>query len=202
MWLTELVQPILFILKWLCRFVLLFYFLRVMVIIFFGKTISDSRRLQEALAMAYTLVAAWLILQSTNAILPFVQNIINSVVLVSMPTTIINFVLVICSGLVCTAFICNFSRSLWMLKSLDHAVFESVPKWEKLSAISTSKKIFEFATRTVAALLFIGIELQLEKLSTSSSRGDVTSLAIGEAPQNCLAAAGWYGFFLYVCFFS
>ena len=194
----EFVQPTLSFLKWLCRIILFFYFIKVMADVFFVKTEKKSPRLREAMAMAYTLVAAGLIFQSTNAILPFVQDILNSIVKLHTPHYLLRFVLVICSGLVCSAFICNFSRSLWMLKSLDHAVFEPVPEWERLLTAKTWKNVIEFMTRTVAALLFIFIELQLEKLATHSAKEDVIRLAMGEAPHNHLADAGGYGFFLYL----
>jgi hypothetical protein len=195
---AEYVQPLLGVLKWLCYIVLLLYLGRVLVFIFRGKSKGDPHRLREAMAMAYTVVAAYFIFRSADAIQPFVVNIVEAGGLVHTPTPIINIVLIVCAGIVCTAFICNFSRSLWMLKSLDHGIFEPVPEWEDLLS-SLGKRAFEFTTRTIAALLFIALEFRLERLASGSAAENVNLLASGATPRNYLTDAGRYGLYLYFC---
>jgi len=97
------------------------------------------------------------------------------------------------SAFVFTAFICNFSRSLWMLKSLDHALFEPVPQWGELSGRSARKRAAEFATRTVAAVLFILVEFRLERLAATQTQSFV--------PNENLVLAGKWGLLLYATLF-
>lgn len=189
---AEYVQPILAFFKCICYLILIFYLIRITIFIFFGKKNSDLHRLREAMALAYTFVAAIFVYKSIKGIQPFIQNILEAVVQ-AYP------LVALCSGLVFTAFICNFSRALWMLKSLDHAMFEPVPNWETLSSARTHKLVFEFLTRTTAALLFIRVELELDKLSTSSLRENITKLASGASPHSYLAVAGLFALFLYIC---
>lgn len=186
---ADYVPGILKIFQLLCYVVLIFYVLQVVLFIFRGKTSNDPHRLREALAMAYTVVAVYYIFHSTGAIHPFVSNVIDAGSLIGRGTPAsMAPILVLCAGLVCVAFICNFSRSLWMLKSLDHAIFEPVPEWENLSE-QTSKRLLEFSTRTVAALLFIRLEFELKHLAGSDK--NVSGIYFTQA--------GWYGILLYTC---
>ena len=194
---AESVPRILTFLSLLCYIALFFYLFRILTFILRGKTKLGTNGLREAMAMAYTIVAARLIFLSTDAIPRFVQNVLEAVGLVHVPSAGMSIGLTLCAGFVCAAFICNFSRSLWMLKSLDHAVFEPVPDWENLSA-PTPKRFLEFITRTAAALLFIYIEFILEKLADSSAIDDVNLLETGGSPHNYLAEAGRIGLFLYL----
>lgn len=204
---ADLVQPTLMALRWLCYLALLFYLLKVLSFIFKGKKPSgahhqpreaaskgDAHRLREAMALGYTGVAAYFIFYATGAIQSFTGNVLNTGTLVNTPTEVNQF-LVICAGVICVAFICNFCRSLWMLKLLDHAVFEPVSDWEQLTA-SLSKRLCEFIPRVAAALLFIVLELELEKLGHSSPEGDV---AKGASTYTHLTDTGLYGLALYTC---
>jgi len=190
-------QLTIYTLKCVCYLTLAFYFIKVMAFLLRGHPAARSHRLREAMATAYTLVAVVLISLSTEAILPFIQNVLETVDLVHTPPTYMRISLALCAGLVCTAFICNFSRSLWTLKSLDHGIFEPVPEWADLSESRPRQLRLEFAVRTIAALLFIALEFDLKKIATASLTEDVIDLARGGTPQNYLSQAGGRGLLLY-----
>ena len=199
MFFAELVQPILRALRLLCYVVLLFYLFKVLVFIFRGKVIGSSEtlsghthRLREAMALAYTGVAAYFIFHSISAVQSFTDKVLDAGTSVNSPV-MMNQILVIAAGVICVAFICNFCRSLWMLKLLDHAVFEPVPNWEQLTN-TTFKRAFEFITRATAALLFICLELQLEKLGSSTPEMAVVG---GAKSYANLSTAGLFGLALY-----
>jgi hypothetical protein len=195
------VQPVMKSLKFLCWGVLAFYVSRVFISVVRGPSQDGSRGhgLREAMAMAYTAVAAYLIASAAGAIQLFVTAILDSVSL--LQTGIESWVLtllVLSSSCVCAAFICNFSRSLWMLKSLDHAVYGPVPEWGALSEISRWKKLAEFSTRTVAALLFIVVEFRLERFADAQTSANALTLAsMDELQHNSLSEAGRGGLWLY-----
>jgi hypothetical protein len=176
--LAEIVNPVLSGLAWLCYIVLSIYILRIGVFIVRGKEAKDSHRMREAMAMGYTIFAAFYISSSIVALNPFVQNVLQVVSLLRMqPSSWINSLIALCAGSVCAAFICNFSRSLWMLKSLDHGQFEAVPEWGDLFSTS-GRRFFEFSTRAIAATLFISLELEFEKLGTYSPEDVIRSSTV------------------------
>ena len=193
---ADIVAPILSTLEYLCVFVLAFYTMRVVVFVIRGRNPKDDHRMREAMAMAYTVVAAWFIFFAIGAIHPFVQNIIEAVGVVAAPSIQIRILLAISSAFVCSAFLCNFSRSLWMLKSLDQGLFDPVPEWETLTGTKL-KRFFEFATRTVAALLFIVLEFQLERFAASRKNSDVAIQLGADSPDRYLTQAGFLGLLLY-----
>src|ERR1700738_448939 len=184
---ASLVQPILTSLRWSCYLVLLFYVYGVLKIVFQGRPPEESHRLREAMALGYTAVAGYFIFYSTAAIQLFANSVLDTGSSVRAPAAI-NIILVLCAGLICFAFICNFCRSLWMLKLLDHAIFEPVPGWETLIN-STCNRLVEFLPRAVAAILFICIESKLEKLGSSSPEG---SIVRGASSYPGLAGAGLF----------
>lgn len=198
MLLADYMKYILDGLRFLCLLVLAFYLLKVVKSIVFGRTPDDRHRFREAMAMGYTFFGAFFILYSVNALNPFVQSVAQAGERVGSPPQDIGIFLRLCAALVCSAFICNFSRSLWMLKSLDHAVFEPVPDWETLSE-PVGKRFVEFITRTVAAVLFIFLELELEKLGNSHLSETLQQSSSGTTPTSPLTSAGGYGIFLYLC---
>lgn len=193
---AEVVQPILNLLGKLCYVVLAVYISRVFLFIILGNRTGDSHRLREAMAMAYTLAAAVLIGYSVSAIAPFVTNIQEATNGLTVSAAGFGSYLSLCAGLVCAAFICNFSRSLWMLKSLDHAVFEPIPDWEDLSG-STLKRFLEFLPRAFAAVLFICLEFELKAMAGTIRAKDAALVASGTSPRNYLDEAGRYGLALY-----
>lgn len=178
-----------------CWFILGVYVVRVFIFILFHG--EEGRRMREAMAVGYTMVAAYFIFNATKAIPNFVQRIVGDAGSIGSTTSAINTLLVICSVVICAAFICNFSRSLWMLKNLDHAVFEPVPEWEQLST-PKFKRIFEFFTRMGAALLFIYLEFKLEKVAHVQGVTDVGLIAHGSPPTRPLSQAGFVAIFLYL----
>lgn len=194
---ASLVPPILASLKYLSYGVLVFYVLRVVIVVFNGKRPEESRRLREAMALGYTAVAAYFIYYSAPAIQIFANNVLDTGSSIDAPSSI-NTIVVILAALICFAFICNFCRSLWMLKLLDHAIFEPVPGWKALTD-TTPKLLAEFAPRAAAAVLFICLEFRLEKIGNWSPDDSVLVLANGGVPPNYLADAGKYGMYLYGC---
>jgi hypothetical protein len=186
--LSSIVQPLMDGSRYVCWVLLAFYMWRVLLFVFKGKKEGGARRdgMREAMAMAYTLVAAYFILSATKAVQPFMVNILDSVSsLRPQPQAEELTLLELMSAFVFTAFICNFSRSLWMLKSLDHALFEPVPQWGELSGRSAWKRAAEFATRTVAAVLFILVEFRLERLAATQTQSFVPNENL------VLAGGGW-----------
>jgi hypothetical protein len=179
---------------WVCWIVLLIYAVKVLTFIVF--TCEDGRRMREAMAVGYTAVAAYFTWEATKAIPNFVQRVVGDGGSVGYTTPGIYAILVVCSCVICAAFICNFSRSLWMLKNLDHAVFEPVPQWEQLST-PIGKRTFEFLTRMAAALLFIYLEFKLEKVSHPHAINEVELVAQGSSPTKPLSQAGGVAVFLY-----
>jgi hypothetical protein len=189
-------------LEFLCWALLTFYVLRVVVFIIKGpnETVPHRNRMREAMAMAYTAVAAYFIAAATRAIEPFMANIISSVsVLVPAVPWQLLVVLGLSSACVCTAFLCNFSRSLWQLKSLDHAIFAPVPEWDDLSDRSGPKKVAEFLTRSVAAVLFIVVEFRLERFAETPAR---LSLVASRTESTSLAVAGLWALGVYIALIS
>lgn len=183
-------------LKIFCYFILAFYLIRVLKFIIWGKSNKDPHRLREALSMVYTIFASYFIFISIDSIIPFVQNIVERLNhLISTPAIIIT--INILSGFVCAAFICNFSRSLWMLKTLDHSIFDPVPDWKTLSA-NKYKRWFEFITRTIAAVLFILLEEKLKDISLSTHLNELKSLSVSPFLQNNMSDAGKLGLLLYL----
>ena len=135
---------------------------------------------------------------ATEALPNFVQRIVGDGSSIGATTRGIYALLVVCSVMICAAFICNFSRSLWMLKNRDHAVFEPVPQWEQLTT-PTFPRISEFGTRMAAALLFIYLEFKLEKLGHPQGIADVKNMVTeGLSPTRPLSQAGFIAIFLYV----
>jgi hypothetical protein len=191
----NVVQFLMAVFRYVCWGLLAYYVVRVASVVFRGAKNGGARRdgMREAMALSYTVVAAIFIGWAPNAMPRFVGNILESVGgLRPLPPTWMQTMLVLSSALVCTAFICNFSRSLWMLKSLDHAVFEPVPQWEELSGQYAWKKAAEFITRTVAALLFILVEFRLEQVARTPQLFE-----IGDSVAENLARAGTLGLGLY-----
>jgi hypothetical protein len=199
--LHDFVRPVMSTLKGLCWVMLGFYVLRVGIFVVQGPPEGRAPRhgMREAMAMAYTVVAAYFIASATSAIQLFVYAILDSVSLLrTTPAPWILGLLVLSSACVCAAFICTFSRSLWMLKTLDHAIFGPVPEWAELSEQSPGKKITEFATRTAAALLFIVVEFRLERFAdVQTSRNALTLASIDQMQHSSLAQAGLWGLWLY-----
>lgn len=189
------VQAFLVSLQYACYVVLAFYVFRVLVVVSKGKKLEESHRLREAMALGYTAVAAYFIVYSTRAIQLFANSVLDVGTPVNAPAAI-NLLVVICAGLICFAFICNFCRSLWMLKLLDHGIFEPVEEWEKLTD-STPSRLVEFIPRTLAAILFICLESKLEKLGDFTLDDSLTSLINGSSPPHYLTQAGVIGLALY-----
>jgi len=179
---------------WMCWIILILYALRVLLFILFGC--EEIRRMREAMAVGYSAVAVVFTFQATWAIPNFVQRIVGDGSSIGSPTRGIYALLVICSLIICAAFICNFSRSLWMLKNLDHAVFEPVPDWEDLTKTKL-KRIAEFGTRMVAALLFIYLEFKLEKLAQPHGVAEVGLVSEGGSATRPLSQAGFVAIGLY-----
>jgi hypothetical protein len=157
---------------------------------------EEIRRMREAMAVGYSAVAVVFTFQATWAIQHFVQRIVGDGSSIGSPSRSIYALLVICSLIIYAAFICNFSRSLWMLKNLDHAVFEPVPKWEELT-VPKLKRIAEFGTRMAAALLFIYLEFKLERLAQPHGAAEAGSIAGGASATRPLSDAGFVAIFLY-----
>jgi hypothetical protein len=178
---------------WGCWIVLIIYAVHVLIFILWHGKI---RRMREAMAVGYTAVAAYYTALATYALPNFVQRVVGDGGSIGSPTSGIYALLVICSSIICAAFICNFSRSLWMLKNLDHAVFAPVPRWRQLSS-PMLKRSPEFLTRMAAALLFIVLELQLEKVAHPHGVNEVNQVAQGSPTTKLLSQAGLIGFFLY-----
>jgi hypothetical protein len=202
---ADLIQPIINALQTLCYVVLLFYLAQVLSFVCRGKTPPSagastdapipgrSHRLREAMALGYTGVAAYSIYFATNAIRTFTSRALSTGTQLNTPV-VVNQIVVIASALICVAFICNFCRSLWMLKLLDHAIFEPVKDWDTLTS-TTKKRLPEFFTRAAAALLFIGLERQLEKLGSATPE---TQVVLGARSYTHLSSAGLFGLFLYL----
>jgi len=179
---------------WMCWIVLILYAVRVFLFIVVGC--EEDRRMREAMAVGYSAVAFVFTFQATSAIRVFVQRIVGAGSSIGSPTQSIYGLLVICSLIIFAAFICNFSRSLWMLKNLDHAVFEPVQNWDKLT-LPKLKRLCEFGTRMAAALLFIYLEFQLEKLAQPHGAAEAGSIAGGASATRPLSDAGFVAIFLY-----
>jgi hypothetical protein len=184
-------------LRGVCYLVLVFYAVRAIRLITVGHGGHHATsQWREAMALVYTLVAAYFIFVSTRAIPTFSQNIVDGVGRVpNMPPGLIAFSY-LAAGLVFAAFICNCSRSLWMLKSLDHGIFEPIPEWEELSE-PWGKRIPEFVTRSIAAGLFILLEFELKKLSSWSYLKDLSVSQSGGIPGAGLSDIGKFALGLY-----
>jgi hypothetical protein len=194
---ADLTGPFLNVTEVFCKVMLFFYLLKVLKTIVWGRKGHHAEPLREAMAFAYTAIAAYFIFGGIGAIRMFVKNVLEIGEIVHVPAAG-NIFLVVCAALVCAAFLCNFSRSLWMLKNLDHGVYDPVKNWAELTR-PPRKRVLEFATRTGAALLFIMIELELESFAHHS---EVANLAYAEAASSVpdhLRAAGGYGIGLYIC---
>jgi len=178
-----------------CWIVLMIYAGRVMLFILW--TSGQARRMREAMAVGYTAAATYFTFYATKAMLNFVQRVVGDGSSIGTTTSGMYAALVGCSLVIFVAFICNFSRSLWMLKSLDHAVFEPVPKWKQLSR-PMCKRLFEFSTRIAAAVLFIMFELQLENVADPHALKDVHLATERSISTQSLSQAGGIAVFLYL----
>ncbi len=192
----RVVPLVLWTLRGVCYIALGFYLARAVLLVVVGRDDHKGSGFREAMAMVYTLLAASFIYSSIRAIPTFVENIVDGVSRVlHLPGEMLVF-LYAAGGLVFAAFICNCSRSLWVLKSLDHGLFEPVARWEQLSR-PMGKRFVEFTTRTVAAGLFIKLEFELKELAKSSPVDEVTRLYQGVYPSYDLSDAGGVGIKLY-----
>src|SRR5436309_1587212 len=107
---ADFVQPISLALVWTCRAVLTFYVCRVGLVVLRG-----NHRLREALALAYTLFAASVIFLAIGAIDRFTQSVSQGINVLAQPSPGFRVLIALYSACVFSSFICNFSRSLWML---------------------------------------------------------------------------------------
>jgi len=183
--------------RYVCYAILTFYALRVLLAIVFGQSGGHEHRLREAMALGYTAIAVYFIGSGTGAIQMFVKSVQATGKQLSVPDWA-NVVLAGCATVICVAFLCNFSRSLWMLKSLDHGVYEPITGWRDLTARSPKRQLFEFFTRTCAALLFIQVEHKLEELAQHTGAQDVRAAMDHALAPDYLSAAGWWGVALYL----
>lgn len=186
-----------------CYGALVFYLFRTAWLFLGRRSWGDKHALRESMAAAYTVVAAYLIGMSVNAMRPFVDNVGQSANFLTQSPLLAVSVRIV-AAIVFTAFLTNCSRSLYVLKGLDHAFFEPVPEWETLATFPL-KRLFEFSTRAVAAGLFISLEYQLKviasgttALSSATSASQPFQNLIASPALDALTLAGACGMALYL----
>ena len=127
----------------------------------------------EGLALTYLAAATWFTIGAVAAIPRFTHHcidVLSYLPALSIPKLVVQLVALAATFMV-TAFICNFARSLYMLKSLDHGVYEPVPDW-KQKLTRDAKGYSEFVTRLIAAILFLVLEYQLKAVAHPVTVGD------------------------------
>lgn len=191
-----MITDVLSILKWICIIVLSFYIIRVILLVFFGKSNHDNHRLRGSMALIYAVFAAYFIYKSIVFIPFLVNSIVGGISLGNIKYSWLILLLYITIGTVFTAFLCNFSRSLWMLKSLENGIFEAVPDWNDLTK-PISKRFIEFFIRSIAAFLFILLEFEFEKISHYSLVDDIKILNSNSIPEYNISSIGVLGIYLY-----
>lgn len=179
-----------------CCAILVVYALRVLIAIVRGHGGGGQHRMREAMALGYTLIAAYFIFSGSGAIRMFAESVLTTGRELRLPDWT-NTALVVCATFICAAFLCNFSRSLWMLKSLDHGLYEPIDDWGQLTARRPVQQFFEFLTRTCAAVLFIKVELKLEDLAQHSELQNLEAAQKAQHVPDSLSAAGGWGVLLY-----
>lgn len=179
-----------------CCAILVVYALRVLIAIIRGHGGGGQHRMREAMALGYTLIAAYFIFSGSGAIRMFAESVLATGRELNVPEWT-NTALVVCATIICAAFLCNFSRSLWMLKSLDHGLYEPIDDWGQLTARRPVQQFLEFLTRTCAAVLFIKVELELEELAHHSELQNLEAAQKAQHVPDSLSAAGGWGVLLY-----
>lgn len=198
---ADALSPGLAVLSLVSYLVLLFYIVRTAWLFAGKKAVGDDHAMRESMAAMYTAFAAYLIAMSVSAMLPFVENVGQAAGMVSGSRGMGVSVRLI-AALVFTAFVANCSRSLFMLKSLDHGIFPPIPEWEKLVTFP-AKRLSEFVVRACAAALFIGLEYQLKVLASGAATLDTIgqngaiSPFTGATTLEGLLHAGQFGTALY-----
>lgn len=183
---------VIFVFKALCYVVLAYYFLKALAI---TLALPDpEKRFREALSTTYLIAAAWFTMTAIGVIPGFTQHCIDATgyLFTDMPAEVLQ-VIGLAGSVILTAFICNFARSLYMLKSLDHATFDPIPEWGQLLA-STRARVVEFFVRLLAAGLFLLLEYELKSVVKPPDPAKVIS---GEI-TNPFASPGWLGILLYI----
>lgn len=183
--------------KVLCYFVLTFYLVKVVILIIYGKDKNDHHNLRDAMALVYAGFAVYFIFESIDAIQILVQHIVEGINLAKLNYEWLYISLYTVVGLIFTSFICNFCRSLWMLKSLEHGMFEAVPDWEQL-LMPKRRRGLEFLTRTCAAILFILLEFELKKWKGYDGVVQIQDVSSGNFGRFDLSYSGLLGIFLYL----
>jgi hypothetical protein len=191
-WLSVLI----FVFKGLCYVVLLYYFVKAL---FVTVALPDpDKRFREALAVTYLVAAAWFTGAAIGVIPSFTQHCIESTgnLVVYMPELVLKLIAV-AGAVILTAFICNFARALYMLKSLDHAMFEPIPEWGRQWRMSSTRtRLLEFGVRLVAAVLFLLLEYALKSVGQPHDGNHLTGP--DEQVTNPFATPGLIGIFLYI----